>query len=217
MKDQDNGKTEARRRRAPRHKAPAALAAQSALGSSFRRPPRKATQTLQALGPNGEQIRASHWRYSHAKLALIERGLAPTGVAIAKELGINRVTLCKFRARYPWLDEWVNDQALAVNVHLWGLVERRHALLGIQGSVASAELYLKMQRGTYSRAGAPGDPDAPGGDDRIIVNHNYLVPRPDYSQLAGPVVSSTPAPALPPASASVPAIEKKKIPVIAVR
>lgn len=146
------------------------------------------------------------------KLALIEQGKAPTVVSMAKELGIHRVTLYQFLARYPWLDEWVESQALAANVHLWGLVERRHAFLGIQGSTASAEVYAKMQRGVYARAGAPGDPNAGSlGDGRITVTNNFLVPRPDYVGAAALPVA-TPVPALPP-----PAPAARKIPVVSVR
>ena len=64
-------------------------------------------------GPNGERIRASQWRYAHSRIELVERGTAPTVVAIAKVLGIHRVTVDKFLARYPWLDAWVDSLAHA--------------------------------------------------------------------------------------------------------
>lgn len=95
-------------------------------------------------------------------------------------------------------------------MHLWGLVERRHGFLAIQGSTASAEVYAKMHRGVYSRAGAPGDPDASGGGDgRVIVNNNYLIPRPDYA-----VALAAPPALLPPASVPIPQV---KIPTVSVR
>lgn len=119
------------------------------------------TKTLHsATGPGGAPIRHSHWRYVRAFLALIERGGAPTVTAIAKELHIHRVTLTQFKAKYPWLDEWVHGLAAAANVHLWAHVERRHGMLAIQGSTASAEVYAKMHCGVYGRPGARGDPDA---------------------------------------------------------
>ena len=135
-------------------------------------------------------------------------------------LGIHRVTVYKFLARYPWLNAWVNGLARAAAIHHYGLILLRHGHFAIQGSVASADLVFKAEGGYYDRNGGSGFGDNPVGDGRIHVTHNYLVPRPDYSQLQGPVqgpvVSSTPAPA-PALPTPPPSVEKKKIPVISVR
>ena len=130
-------------------------------------------------GPAGVGIRPAHWRFCHAKLHLVESGKAPTVVAIAKELGINRVTLFKFLARYPWLNTWVNTIAREAAVEMHGLILKRHGLLAIQGSVPSADLFFKVEGGHYDRSGA-GSSDLPGSVGG--VTYNFLVPRPDYPQ-----------------------------------
>lgn len=173
---------------------------------------RTATETLHTGGLAGDCIRPSHWRYLQAKLTIIERGGAPTGVAVAKELGIHRVTLCKFRRRYPWLDAWMDDQAREAAVRLRGQIMYRHGMLAIQGSVQSADIFCKMDGGYYSRHSLSDsgdlDPELPSGP-RVVVTNNILVPRPDYG----------PALALPPASATggVAAVPTSKIPVVRIR
>ncbi len=155
-----------------------------------------ATERQRLLGPTGAPIRPSHWRYLRAKISLGERGIAPTYVAIAKELRLNRVTLWRFLQRHPWLERWVDETLLATNQHLWGLVERRQAMLGIQGVTQAADQFCKMRSGyyTYTRAaetggGAPGTPTGP-----VFKIYN-LIPRPE------PLPVTETVPALPPAAA----------------
>lgn len=176
-----------------------------AAARALERAAEKATERQQPLGPHGERIRASHWRYCHAKLELVEQGKGPTVVALAKALGINRVTLYKFLWRYPWVDGWVNGIARDAAVQRHGLVLLRHYNLAIQGSVPSADLVCKMEGGYYARTGGGGfgdDADPNGG--RVIVNNTFLVPRPDYAAAAAkPALPAASVPAIP---ASVPRV-----------
>jgi hypothetical protein len=153
-------------------------------------PHKKATESLHRYGPNGETIRPSHWRYSHAKIELVERGISPTVVNIARVLGIHRVAVYQFRARYPWLDDWVNGLARDAAVEQFGLILKRHTDLAIQGSVASADLVHKIHAGHYTR-GAAGAETFGAAHGAVQVVNNILVPRPDYG--ASPVSSSSPA------------------------
>jgi hypothetical protein len=135
-----------------------------------------------------------------AKISLGERGIAPTYVAIAKELHRNRVTLWRFLQRHPWLERWVDETLLATNQHLWGLVERRQAMLGIQGVTQAADQFCKMRSGYYTRAAETGGAPGTTGGPAFIINN--LIPRPE------PLPVTETVPALPPAAA---------IPVLIVR
>ncbi len=136
----------------------------------------KATETLPEFGPGGERIRPSHWRYSRAKLALCQRGVAPTYVALAKELTINRVTLHKYLRRYPWLDAWVDGQARQVGTKLFGAIQQRMGMMAIQGSVPAAIMYCQMETGIYSRREAGLTAEDPTAH---LCQVNILVPCPE--------------------------------------
>lgn len=206
----DAAKRKAKTRRPPTARrskaaAPARGRPRSTPARVLKRAAEKAAETLQASGPTGERVRPSHWRYCRAKLRLVERGIGPTVVAIAKELGIHRVTLYKFLARYPWLDAWVDGLARAAAVHQYGQILLRHGHLAIQGSVQSADLVFKAEGGYYTRNGF-GDGDSPNGGGQVVVQINSLVPRPDYAgALAAQQVQALPADPVP------------KIPVINIR
>jgi hypothetical protein len=141
---------------------------------------------------------------------LCQRGVAPTHVAIARELKIHRVTLHKFLRRYPWLDAWVDGQARKASSHLFGAIKRRMGELGIQGNVQAAVMYCQMETGIYS------DRDGAGANDPTahMMQVNILVPRPDMpfggtmplqatTLVAQPVsvLSASPAVAAPPGPA----------------
>jgi hypothetical protein len=133
-------------------------------------------------------------RYLRAKVDLTEAGTPPTYINLAKRLGISPQALWKFRRRYPWLDDWCNGVVLAETAQLLGFVQRRLALLGIQGSVAHAELFLKSVAGVFAR---PIDPDGdPGVNPAAVqVQQVFLVPRPETPQLASLPTVHAPNPA----------------------
>ena len=160
--------------------------------------------------------RPVHLRLLAAFEGALQDGVNPTDTVIAKKLGVSRETVNRWRRRSTDLWHWVHEHIGQRALKLKPIVDRRVTELAISGSPEHTKLYYQY----VAKVGSPyGDPDAPVRDDRIVVNHNYLVPRPDYSQLpaVGPVVSSTPAASLTPGSAGPPAVAKKKIPVISVR
>lgn len=133
------------------------------------------------------RARPSWWRYFQACLLLLDRGVPPTLVNIAKELGVTRQAVWALQRRHPGLLAWINTEFIARNKEFFGPVQYRLAMLGMQGHVAAADLYLKsltMGFGTLDAAES-----VPAG---IQVIQNYLVPRPAYPQLEAP------AKALPP-------------------
>lgn len=149
------------------------------------------------------RIRPSHWRYLRGKMAYLEAGLPTTTVNHAKYCGVSRVALWKLQRRYPWLDEWCSEVMRDANVHYWGVIERRMAILAAQGSVQHADMYCKMQSGYYTRRTADsGEGDTSGGP--VQVNQVYLVPRPEYPQL-------------PPQPSTPPPLTVKDIPTLALR
>jgi hypothetical protein len=178
---------------------------------------REKVKERMVLPPLGEPpfIRPSYHRYLRAHVSLVEQGKGPTLVNLAKELGISGTAVWKFQKRHPDVLAWIGAFIAKGHEHYTALVVRRVGNLAIQGSAQHADIFLKFQSGAYVRAGAPGDPDAPLSDGRIVVTHNYLIPRPDYAQIPVAVVSSTPA--LLPACLPPGQVEKKKIPVVSVR
>jgi hypothetical protein len=82
----------------------------------------------------------------------------------------------------------VDDQLQQANERFAGLVLRRHAFIAMQGSVPSAELYLKAQGGHFARPLAVGDGVAvPVG----AMTMNFLIPRPDMPALPAAPTSNT--------------------------
>lgn len=96
-----------------------------------------------------------------------------TYTALAAKLGIARENVWRMRRRHPGLEGWVSEQISAGNDTLIGPVVRKCGLMGIQGSVKHAELYLR----TMGRLNET--PSAPNGmtfNGPTIVN--LAVPRP---------------------------------------
>jgi hypothetical protein len=118
---------------------------------------------------------SSHWRYLRGKLECLENGQTPTTVNLAKRLGISRIAIWKLTRRYPWLDAWCDEVLRESNANYWGAVERRMALVALQGSVPHADQYCKMRANTYAKP-----VEGPGGTS---INHgfviNNLIPRPE--------------------------------------
>jgi hypothetical protein len=133
-------------------------------------------------------------RFLRAALNLIDAGKSVTYGNLGAELGRAKQVVWKFVKRHPEVLEYVEEQVSRANAQFAGLVVRRHAMLGMQGSVPSADLFLKSQAGHYARsAAAEGFQVAPGA-----FQLNILVPRPDLPGLPAPSpggVVTGPAPA----------------------
>lgn len=108
--------------------------------------------------------RPAHFRCLRAYVDLLDEGAAVTYASIARRMGISREHFARMRRRYPGMEAWVGEQIAAENARYVGPVVRRLALLGRQGSLGHAELYLKVTTGTFSRP-----PDSAGG---LVLNAN---------------------------------------------
>jgi hypothetical protein len=123
--------------------------------------------------------RASWRRYFQACVSLLERGLAPTLVNIAKELRVSKQTVWALQRRHPELLVWINEEFVGKNRTLFGPLQFRLGQLGIQGHMQAADLYLRsltMGFGTI-------EPAASANGGNMQVTQVYLVPRPDYPPL----------------------------------
>lgn len=153
------------------------------------------------------QLRPSHWRYLRAKLECLENGQSPTTVNLAKRLGISRIAIWKLTRRYQWLDAWCDEILRESNANYWGAVERRMALVALQGSVPHADQYCKMRANTYAKP-----VEGPGATS---INHgfviNNLIPRPE----ALPIPTEEGRLRLPPPD-SIPVVDVA-VPVVNVR
>lgn len=164
------------------------------------------------------RIRPSFWAFLRAALSLIEAGKPTTQANIAAELRVKRQAVWCFLKRHPGVWDFVNEQIERSNAQFAGLVLRRHAFIGMQGSVPSAELYLKAQGGHFSRAMAVGDIVPGAGGTPITMN--FLIPRPEYPALPtstaipASAVAAAPAQAQPPAVGLIP---RPNIPRVNVR
>lgn len=98
--------------------------------------------------------------------------------AIAARMKVSRENLWRLRRRWPGLDAWVAEQIASTNEHLVGPVIRKMGMLGLRGSQAHAETFLKHMRPQVPfEAGHHGNPA--GGvtfNGPTIVN--VAVPRP---------------------------------------
>jgi hypothetical protein len=160
-------------------------------------------------------------RFLRAAINLIDAGKAVTYGNLAGELGRAKQVVWKFVHRHPEVMDYVNEQVEAANLRFLGLVKRRHAMLGMQGSVPSAEFYAKAEGGYFARALGVGD--MPNGA-QPVYNLNLLIPRPDYPALAAPQLQPQPRAAVPPPPPPVangliprPPALPRDIPTIAVR
>jgi hypothetical protein len=89
-------------------------------------------------------------RFLRAAINLIDAGKSVTYGNLAGELGRAKQVVWKFVKRHPDVMDYVNEQVEAANVRFLGLVKRRHAMLGMQGSVPSAEFYAKAEGGYFA-------------------------------------------------------------------
>lgn len=138
----------------------------------------------------------SFWAYLRAHIRLIEAGLPPTQVNLAKELGIKKQSVWGFQRRHPEIMAWIDEQLAVHTGHYFTSVQRRMAFMAMQGSVQAAEAYFKSIAGAYApRAGGFFGDNDPGDNPALLVQPQqiYLIPRPPTPQLAAP-----PAPAASP-------------------
>lgn len=112
--------------------------------------------------------------------------------------------------------DFIDAQLQRANAGYVALVTRRHAMLGMQGSVPSAELFLKSQGGHFARQLGVGDGVPAGGFTFVL---NSLVPRPDYPTLPAAPVTPSAVIAVAPARASglIPRPPLADIPTVHVR
>jgi hypothetical protein len=163
--------------------------------------PREASQNIDGFQVAPERVRPSYHPVLRAFIALVEDGKAPTVVNLALKLSRSRQAVHQMFARHPDLLAWIDRHIQAANVHYTGVIIRRAAMLGAQGSDKHMDIFLKHQGGHYARS-APGDMGndqgaLPGGQQVVV---NLLVPRPEYPQ--GAIVQAPtlrlPPPDLPP-------------------
>jgi hypothetical protein len=120
-----------------------------------------------------QMTRPSFWRYFQASVNLLERGVPPTVVNIAKELGVSKQAVWALQRRHPHLLQWVNDTFCERGKVMFGQVQYRFAVLAQQGSPAHGDLYLRSLTLGF---GSSDQPAATGGPQFTV---NMLVPRPE--------------------------------------
>jgi len=129
-------------------------------------------------------VRPSWRRYYQAYVTLLEDGNPVTETAVAKVLGISRMSLWRIHRRNPGLRRWVHEQLRDGNQYLIGPVVRMLGTTAVRTkSPKHAELFLKAV-GTIS-----AKEDGEGGGDQTNnnygnVTYNMLVPFPEVPVLA---------------------------------
>lgn len=166
-------------------------------------PSHKRSQVLD-VEPGAFRPKALHFRLLDAYEECLQDGVKPTDGVIAKKVGVQRETINRWRRQNSALREWIFERIGHHAAERRPFVDRRVAHLAEAGSVEHAKLFYQF----VAKIGPP--PDSDGGDPRIIVQNNFLVPRPDYAPAAPPV-------ALPAASRESTVSPARKVPVIAVR
>lgn len=164
---------------------------------------------------DGFKVRPSWHRYLHVYLALLEEGGSPTEAAVARALGISRMSLWRIHKRNPGLRPWVHEQCRERNAHLIGPVINMLGTMAIRTkSPRHAELFLRAT-GSLGPSGPelPGPPTA--GD--VAQNGpiiNLLVPLPSLpgSAQAAPAVQAAPT-VLPRSAPLLPHIPVVPVPI----
>jgi len=117
---------------------------------------------------------------------LLQEAAPVTFSAIAKRIGISRISLWRFRLRWPGLDGWVSEHLAASNAKRVEPLLTRMLEFGMRGSEAHAALFLKY-------AGPPPTTrDTEPGGTTVINNHgpsivNVAVPRPGDTPVSSAV------------------------------
>jgi hypothetical protein len=144
-----------------------------------------------------ENVPRPSWRrYWQAYSRQLEDGQPVTETAIARELGISRMSLWRIHRRNPGLRRWVADQCRSRNEHLISPV------IYMLGSTAMrtkspkhAELFLRATGSLDFRDELDSAELAAGGGFTM----NFLVPRPEVPVIPGVTVREV-VPELPSAS-----------------
>jgi hypothetical protein len=130
---------------------------------------------------DGETVRPSWRRYYQAYVTLLEDGNPVTETAVAKVLGISRMSLWRIHRRNPGLRRWVNQQLRDGNEYLIGPVVRMLGTTAIRTkSPKHAELFLKAV-GTIGPK--EGDEGAGQTNNYGEVKYNFLIPGPPLPAL----------------------------------
>jgi hypothetical protein len=132
-----------------------------------------------------------------------------TESAIAKVLGISRMSLWRIHRRNPGLRPWVNQQLGERNTHLVGPVVNMLGTTAIRTkSPKHAELFLRAVGALGPANGARHDDDEDSPDDSRFVTHvNILVPHPQLPNGGRmPVFGPQPASGLPNLPADTPTV-----------
>lgn len=155
------------RRRPPRLRVPASVkAAEKATKRQRSRTDRLAARP---------EVPAWFHRYLRVQTELLEEAAPVTFQAIAKRMGIDRVSLWRLRRRHPGCDAWVSQQLAEETAHLVGPVLRKMAMLALRGSVQHAELFLKYMAAAHGLDGHEAGAVHVHTGPAII---NIAVPRP---------------------------------------
>lgn len=122
--------------------------------------------------------RPSWRRYLQAYAELLDEGKPATETAIAKVLGITRMSLWRIHRRNPGLARWVHTQFNASNEHLIGPVVRMLGTTALRTkSPKHAELFLKAVGAIDARDGGADQGEAVGAPVGTFTM-NFLVPAP---------------------------------------
>ena len=131
---------------------------------------------------DGETPRPSWSRYYQAYVTLLEDGNPVTETAIAKVLGISRMSLWRIHRRNPGLRRWVHVQFRDRNEYLVGPVVHMLGTTAIRTkSPKHAELFLKAVGAIGPKDDDSGGPSAGISPGTVIMN--YLVPAPPIPQI----------------------------------
>ena len=197
-------------------------------------PVERVPKGLQPEPRDGTVVRPSWRRYFQVYATLLQEGMPVTESAIAKVLGISRMSLWRIHRRNPGLRPWVNQQFGERNTHLVGPVVNMLGTMAIRTkSPKHAELFLRTVGALSPGAGgaANGDGEDSPEDSRYVMHVNILVPCPQVPNggrmpaLGTAPTSSTVQPQLPnggrvpelgpPASSKMPNLND--IPTVALR
>lgn len=191
----------------------------SAYVSRKRRRSRATPQSADLTKPDRlPRFRPSYLRMERAFYDCLDKGLAPTITNRARALNIRKQSVLQFDRRHQDFLEWLAQGWEADNGKLWGVIERRMAMIALQGSVQHADQYCKMRAGGYTKAAPNDEPVAPRNNQVVV---NILVPRPQLPN-GGRMPAPWAAPALPmpePPNPSTPAapLNPRDIPTVSIR
>jgi hypothetical protein len=128
-----------------------------------------------------------HFKLLDAYESAYQEGKSPTDTVIGAKMGVRRETICRWRRRSPKMVAWIYECIGKIAEQRKAFVDRRVTHLAESGSVDHAKLFYQF----VAKVGVPLGDGGPN-DGKIIVQNNFLIPRPDYSQPAIPAQASAP-------------------------